>query len=100
MTVMTVEKAMKRVSRGVKLLNKEMPGWRSLIEVDTLRLEHEEACVIGQVMGNFENLEELGIPLDDAWRFGFDTDNETTYEDTNYNYHLLQECWIFAINRG
>src|SRR5258708_7417760 len=47
-----------RIARGIALLDKYRPEWRSLISLERLDMYSVEDCVLGQVYGNF------GIGLD------------------------------------
>jgi hypothetical protein len=67
------------VLRGLKLLDKKMPGWADKIDLATLEMESCDWCVIGQLFGQTEwaglayndGLAVLGI-ADKGEEFGFD----------------------------
>lgn len=50
---MTAVEARTRVARGAALLDEKRPGWASRINIATLDIADECACVLGQLEGNF-----------------------------------------------
>ncbi len=77
------------VQAGIELLNSEKPGWRNLVDLNTLRLESCDVCVLGQVFGSFDNgLEELGIDSYESKDYGFNTD---------YSMQELTQAWKDAL---
>jgi hypothetical protein len=62
-----------RVARGMALLDKRNPGWRTRINLRTLNVETCDNCVLGQVYGDyFLGIWKLRLPLL-GFRFGFQT---------------------------
>jgi len=63
-----------KVQAGIRLLDTEQPGWRDLVDLDSLNLGSCSVCVLGQVFGDYEDgLSELALEEDDAYRLGFNT---------------------------
>lgn len=42
-----------RVQRGAKLLDKELPGWHTRINLHNLDLNNCEQCILGQLYGDY-----------------------------------------------
>jgi hypothetical protein len=82
-----------RVRRGVRLLDREKPGWERKIDLDRLDLGHTCNCVLGQVYGNYDRaLYELdGDVAERPENFGFD--------DDNLLYRTLTDRWRGFIRR-
>lgn len=52
-----------RVQAGAALLDEKRPGWDQEIDLDTLALESECLCVLGQLFGKFAyGLDVLKLP--------------------------------------
>ena len=62
-------KAADRVALGVKYLDDEYPGWRSLIDIESFSLSSTSNCVLGQVLGSYYDHE---LPIGQIYRYGFD----------------------------
>jgi hypothetical protein len=62
-----------RVAKGIKLLNREYgKSWLRIIDPERLALENCEACVLGQLEGEYSNgTKLLGIKHNGA-PYGFD----------------------------
>lgn len=45
-----------RVSAGIALLNKEVPGWRNMLDVDALDVGSDHNCVLGQLFAGSDGL--------------------------------------------
>ena len=43
----------KQVQRGVKLLDFEIPNWRMGIDIETLDMDRQSECILGQLYGNY-----------------------------------------------
>jgi hypothetical protein len=70
------------VQRGLTLLDRRVPTWRSILNVETLDIGSTKGCVLGQVFGTFRRgLVYLGIefPEDCGASYGF-----TAYEAYQY----------------
>jgi len=52
-----------RVQAGVELLDSQVPGWDSRIDLDTLDICSESSCVIGQLFGRYDK----GLNALDLW---------------------------------
>lgn len=100
--------AMKRVSRGAKLLNKNQPGWQNEIDLDRFDITDEHVCIIGQVFGSYDWISSAGIESEEGSFYGFDcrTDEWTAYDCLTYDakteyssqdYSMLQEAWLFYL---
>jgi len=63
-----------RVARGVALLDKNLPGWRTVVNPDTLSLHSDTDCVVGQLYGSYPaGWPALGLTSRvQATRYGFD----------------------------
>lgn len=64
----------KRVLRGVKHLDRVLPGWERRINPSTIDLTNNKKCILGQAFGHLA----YGIPFDSrirwaiwGWRHGF-----------------------------
>ncbi len=97
----------KMVNEGIKLLNKQRPGWFNDIDLDKLSLEECAHCVLGQLYdGNFcDGLKHLGISnevnyyygYDSGYfapRYGFDLDVDGR---VNKEWDELNELWVKKI---
>jgi hypothetical protein len=71
-------------TRGAEFLDKKVPGWANMVDLNTFNLEQTCHCVIGQIASGLhprarhssylrfcKGLKELGISNADAHRFGF-----------------------------
>ena len=78
-----------KVAAGIKLLDEKKPGWRSLVDVESLRLENCDVCVLGQVFGHYDTGKaKLGIDNYESKALGFNTD---------YSFSELNEAWKEAL---
>lgn len=79
-----------KVAEGVKFLDENASSdWRSEIDLDNLRLESCEVCVLGQIFGQYEDgLSELGIDSYEATGYGF---------STNGSWQELTQAWKDAL---
>lgn len=60
------------VSRGVALLNERLPGWKKLVDADSLNLASDCGCVLGQVLGSYyKGAELLGLSQAERIEYGF-----------------------------
>ncbi len=88
-----------RVARGVALLDRKakegkLPRfWRTLVSVDTLDLNSEDECVLGQVFGWFSE-GQIRLALEGgAADYGFDF-HDGGFEEG----HALHRAWIGALS--
>src|SRR6478735_12553958 len=81
------------VNAGIKLLDESGPSnWRDLVDVNTLRLESCEVCVLGQVFGSFEDgLNNLDLTQSTSKDYGF---------NTNYSMQELTKAWKDALGKN
>jgi hypothetical protein len=88
------------VARGVAFLDEWVPGWRQRILLDELSMSSCKRCVVGQLLGDFDDLELLG---DTAWlrpaHFGFDL-SDGSLPDTLATWDVLTDAWREAIAGG
>lgn len=85
------------VGRGAAVLDDKIPGWESKINTDELYLGSCEACVLGQLFGDYATgTTEFGFEVDDdggvshaavewATEHGFETDG--------WGYEPLTVAW-------
>lgn len=60
-----------KVNAGIALLDREQPGWREKIDLDTLDLASCSVCVLGQVFGDYDDgIDALGVS---GYDYGFNT---------------------------
>jgi hypothetical protein len=82
------------VKRGVALLDERLPTWRQRVNPDTLDLANGCRCIVGQVLGDYdEGVALLGLSQRDAERYGFFTSGRQTFRS-------LTEAWQRVISRG
>lgn len=80
------------VAAGIAKLDAEKPNWRDLINVDSLRLESCDVCVLGQVFGDYEDGKSyLDIDTTEAKRLGFNTDGD---------FSRLTQAWKDALGEN
>jgi len=71
-----------RVNRGVRKLDKDMPGWASKVNTNALEMGSNHMCILGQLAGKrgdaCDLMETLGLKEDQLETHGFkiDYDNE------------------------
>jgi hypothetical protein len=99
----------RRVKRGVKLLDRKVPNWRSKIDLKEFDITHCAKCVLGQILGDFNNYIKIGLTnSDDPSKFGFDMnimanghlvhqDRLNKYYDDGYN--KLGKLWVKEIKK-
>lgn len=81
-----------KVAEGIKKLDATKPGWRDLIDVQTLDLESCSVCVLGQVFGDYyEGKAALDISSAVADRMGFNTEG---------SFRELTEAWKEALGKN
>lgn len=88
---MTLARA--RVAKGVKLLNRKVPGWRKKIKVKKLRMEDCWQCILGQLFGYAgDGGDALKIK---GWHeYGFDSDFIK-----KVNFKMLQSAWLEVLTK-
>lgn len=81
------------VNAGIKLLDESGPSnWRDLVDLNTLRLEACDVCVLGQVFGSFDDgLDNLDLTHSTSKRYGFNTD---------YSMLELTKAWKDALGKN
>lgn len=98
----------KRIERGAAWLDRVKPGWRDLIDLDTLNLADAESCVLGQVFADeaddlttdgFDYVAEYMSPppeIETNWfsKHGFDQSiNLTAASPWSLDYTPLTDAW-------
>ncbi len=88
----------KRVSDGIKWLNKNRPGWVKKIKLSKLDLGDGETCILGQAFKqDFTDVVRDNEFLDEnAYRLGFYEDSDKD-EDDEEDYDLLTAIWYEKI---
>ena len=72
------------VERGAAMLDERLPGWRDHVDPDTLELEGECDCVLGQLFGGYTEGEELlGLSTTESRRLGFLVYGRQTWDALN-----------------
>ena len=71
----------KRVEAGVAYLNAVQPQWLKKIDIAKLDMGNPNVCVIGEVLGHYGKINELGIDKNSeaSIALGFYCDNEEEY---------------------
>lgn len=68
MTTQTIDKTRQAVEKGAEVLDQIKPGWREMVNKDTLNISDTYDCILGQVFGHFEYgtraIRDAGITLD------------------------------------
>lgn len=78
------------VGAGAALLDLEHKGWKDKIDCNTLRMDHESNCIIGQLYGDyFDGLHKLNIGWYGRFDLGF---------NAVANIPQLEQLWIEQIN--
>lgn len=49
------------VERGAALLDEKRPGWRARVDLASLDLGSCSRCVLGQLLGDYEDRVEIGL---------------------------------------
>lgn len=81
------------VHNGINLLDEQEPGWRDLIDLDTLDVSDCTQCVLGQVYGHYVTGENrLDIHGGDVTLYGFATAGYGT------DYAQLTDAWKLALS--
>lgn len=93
-----------RVARGIGVLDRLQPEWRTLIDANRLNIGDSEDCIIGQLFGSWANgcdvlAEEFSILLDRPYAVahGFDVTSDEFLDEVDH-YALLTDAWLEALN--
>lgn len=91
------------IRRGVRLLDKEVPGWRWRVNLDTFDVEYGDRCVLGQIFGGFYTGCDALKPWwrrERAWavRHGFHIPGKLSYAEGTALFGDLNGEWRLAIN--
>lgn len=81
--------ARRRVTFGARHLDRVRPGWEKKVDLNTLEIANKRRCVIGQLVGDFDRSDSLGIPSshEAAKKFG------VVSPDDGELYPYLNEAW-------
>lgn len=80
------------VKAGVQFLDSKKPGWRDLIDVETLDLAECDVCILGQIFGDYsDGKAKLGLDSVEAEKYGFNTD---------YSMSELTKAWTSALGEN
>lgn len=64
------------VQEGAELLDRMHPDWAKRINLDTLKIESCNDCILGQLYGGYsKGKKELGLPFGEALKYGFCADD-------------------------
>lgn len=86
-----------RVSAGVALLDKRMPGWREEIDIEIFDMYSPGACILGQLFGGYsQGLTELGGV--GGVSNGFDCTPDEYHQADSFM--ILRDEWLKHIRRG
>lgn len=81
------------VKRGVELLDARLPGWRERVNPDTLDLANGCRCIVGQVLGDYdEGVALLGLSQPAAERYGF-------WASGRQSFSALTDAWRRVLAR-
>ena len=61
-----------KVGKGVTYLDEHIPGWRDQVDGDRLDMQNACDCVLGQLLGSFYRLSEIGLSYHQAYEMGFE----------------------------
>lgn len=79
------------VSRGISLLDQEVPGWRDKIDWDKLDMSNCFRCILGQLFGEYaEGVDYLRVT---GAIYGFDIKPYQTREEHVESFAILTELW-------
>lgn len=95
-----------RVQRGIKYLNKYIPGWYNHIDTGTLNIGKGDDCVLGQIckkryawlMTHFSGYTNLANYLQKKVR-DFDAVDIGLYPITREEAEALTKCWKSEIEK-
>lgn len=107
---MNVTEARERVAKGAALLDRERPGWFTVINTGQFDMQTSCLCVIGQVCGNFyldvhrftgERCAQREYPKAEALGFWVACSSSdgtlNKFDAIADDYRFLQDAWIEAI---
>jgi len=97
----------RKVNRGVKWLDKNIgrKKWAKKIKVKQLDLQSPNTCMIGEVLGGYDELEnKFGVDNDSAVELGFFVDKDhTDHENAECvqrgKYSVLTALWVATLQR-
>jgi hypothetical protein len=87
------------VSKGVALLNEQMPDWRERVRVELLWMPSGTMCILGQLYGEFDiGAGALDIMCEED-RYGFCIPFKDADDDLyKFDYAELQAEWIRVLS--
>jgi len=70
-----------RVNRGIRKLDKDMPGWAAKVNTNSLEMGSNSMCILGQLAGRkgdaYDLMEKLGLNEDQLETHGFQIDYDS-----------------------
>jgi hypothetical protein len=95
----------KRIDAGIRWLNRAMPDWHQLIDLDRLKMDDASTCMVGQTFENFWNKflgpdgDSVGIAL--SPRMSFDKAIQLGFAEQTrgQNYDFLTLMWAWNVTR-
>lgn len=88
----------RRVSKGIKLLDKVKPDWWKKIDLRTFDMGEANYCVLGQSFGNFfSGLKHLNLTEEKSIKYGLQASDMGFGNDKEYS--DLAELWLMEIGK-
>ena len=56
-----------RVEAGARLLDREIPGWEKLINIEGIDISYERSCILGQLHGTFDRGFQIHFGRQFSW---------------------------------
>lgn len=106
LTTLTLDEARKRVARGAAFLDEADPDWTTRINVRTLELGDGQACVLGQLHGEYRQgltrsrvIDLSSAPLASLWPadLGFQAVSDLGEAAEALDYAHLTRAWREAV---
>lgn len=89
------DKLAERVQEGALLLDRELPGWYTKVNPDTLQMSSCTKCVLGQLYGS-DNTVGTGFDIGQEFLFGEDAE----FTDQAEKFGFDAECGEYEQLRG
>ncbi len=83
-----------RVQKGMEWLDEHQPGWLSLADESSLKIDDNCHCILGQVFGNYHCKRTEDIAYNTREQLGF-----TLCGADNEYWDMLQEEWVRQIKK-
>lgn len=91
------------VASGIKLLDNRRPNWRTSVNVKRLDIQDANACILGQVYGEYwYGTTVLGINdhMFSGWRYGFCPNGDEHNGASARQYAELQVEWVRVLTNA